>query len=107
MKAGLIKVSVLYPNGKDKNFNMDYYCTTHLPMVGKLIGDALVGAAVEKGLAGGAPGSQPSFVAMGNMYFNSIEDFENSFGPNAEKIMGDLPNFTNIEPIIQISEVMV
>ena len=27
--------------------------------------------------------------------------------PCAHKIMADLPNFTNIEPIIQISEVMI
>jgi uncharacterized protein (TIGR02118 family) len=44
---------------------------------------------------------------MGNLYFDSMEDFGNSFGPNADEIMADLPNFTNIEPIIQISEVMV
>jgi hypothetical protein len=36
-----------------------------------------------------------------------MDSFQNSFGPNAEKIMGDLPNFTNIEPIVQVSEVMI
>ena len=41
------------------------------------------------------------------LYFNSMEEFENSFGPNADKIMADLPNFTNIEPTIQVSEVMI
>ncbi|HAP68476.1 MAG TPA: EthD family reductase, partial [Flavobacteriales bacterium] len=43
----------------------------------------------------------------GNLYFENLEAFQNSFGPNAEKIMGDLPNFTNIEPVIQIAEVVV
>lgn len=106
MKKGMTKVSVLYPNGEGKNFDMDYYCNTHIPLVGKLLGDALKSATVEKGLAGGAPGSNAPFAGMGNMYFDSVEDFGNAFGPNAEEIMGDLPNFTNIEPIIQISEVM-
>lgn len=41
------------------------------------------------------------------MYFDTIEDFGNAFGPNTEKIMGDLPNFTNIQPTVQISEVMI
>jgi hypothetical protein len=36
-----------------------------------------------------------------------MESFEKSFGPNAEKIMADIPNFTNSEPTIQISEVMI
>lgn len=107
MKKGMTKVSVLYPNGEGKTFNMDYYCNTHLPLVGGLLGDALKGATVEQGLGSAAPGSPAPFVAMGNMYFETVEDFGNSFGPNAEKIMGDLPNFTNIEPIIQISEVLI
>ena len=46
------------------------------------------------------------FASVGTMHFDSVEDFGNTFGPHAAKIMGDLPNFTNIEPIVQISEVM-
>ena len=57
MKKGMTKVSVLYPNGENKTFDMNYYCNTHLPMVSKLLGDALKGATVEKGLGGAAPGS--------------------------------------------------
>ena len=107
MKKGMIKVSVLYPNGEGKSFDMDYYCDKHVPMVGGLLGDAVKGATVEKGLGGGAPDSPAAYAAMGNLYFSSMEEFGSSFGPNAEKIMADLPNFTNIEPTIQISEVMM
>ena len=107
MNKGMIKVSVLYPNGEGKKFDMDYYCNTHVPMVGALLGDAVKGATVEKGLGGGAPDSPAAYAAMGNLYFNSMEEFGSSFGPNADKIMADLPNFTNIEPTIQISEVMI
>jgi hypothetical protein len=32
-----------------------------------------------------------------------MESFEHSFA-NAEKIMADLPNFTNVQPQVQISE---
>ncbi|MFT4762075.1 MAG: hypothetical protein ACI9XO_004565 [Paraglaciecola sp.] len=107
MKKGMIKVSVLYPNGEGKSFDMDYYCNKHIPLVGGLLGDAAKGVTVEKGLGGGTPDSPATYSAMGNLYFDSMEDFGNSFGPNADEIMADLPNFTNIEPIIQISEVMV
>ena len=106
MKKGMTKVSVIYPNGPGKTFDMDYYCNTHLPLVGNLLGDSLKGATVEKGLGGATPGSTAPFAGMGNMYFDSVEDFGKAFGPNAEKIMSDLPNFTNIEPIVQVSEVM-
>ncbi len=103
----MIKVSVLYPNGEGKTFDMDYYVSKHIPMVKELLGDSLKGATVEKGLGGGAPGSPAPFAGMGNMYFDSAEDFGKAFGPHAEKIMGDLPNFTNIEPEMQVSEVLI
>jgi uncharacterized protein (TIGR02118 family) len=107
MKEGMIKVSVLYPNGEGKSFDMDYYCSKHVPMVGGLLGDAVKAATVEKGRGGAAPGTPAEYAAMGNLYFDSMESFENSFGPAADQIMGDLPNFTNIEPVVQVSEVMI
>ena len=107
MKSGMIKLSVMYPKGEGKTFDMNYYLNTHIPLVGKLLGDAIKGATVEEGIAGGAPGTDASYAAMGNIYFESLESFQNSFGPNAPKILADLPNFTNTEPTVQISKVLV
>ena len=76
-------------------------------MVAELLGNVVIGATVEKGIAGGEPNSSASYQAMGNLYFESVEAFQNSVEPNADKIMEDIPNYTNIEPIIQISEVMI
>mgnify|MGYP001812605126 CR=1 FL=1 len=103
----MIKVSVMYPNSEGANFDIDYYCNTHIPMVGELLGDALKGGAVDSGLAGGAPGEAAPFIAMGHITFESVEAFQDSFGPNAEKIMADLANFTNVQPQIQISEIKI
>ena len=44
---------------------------------------------------------------MGNMYFGSMELFEKSFGPNAATIMADAPNYTNAEPTVLVSEVVI
>ena len=85
---------------------MNYYLNTHIPLVANLLGDAVKGATVEQGLGGPVPNSPATFAAMGNIYFDSMESFQNSFGPNAPKILADLPNFTNAEPVVQISEVM-
>jgi len=71
----MTKVSVLYPNGEGKTFDMDYYCSTHLPMVSGLLGDFLKGATVEKGIGGSAPESTAPYAGMGNMYFDYAEDF--------------------------------
>ena len=47
----------------------------------------------------------PTYAAMGHLYFNSIAEFQSAFGPHAQAIMADIPNYTNSQPVIQISEV--
>ena len=103
----MIKLSVMYPKEEGTTFNMDYYLNTHIPLVGKLLGNAVKGATVEEGLGGPVPNSPATFAAMGNLYFESIESFQNSFGSNAPEILADIPNFTNTEPTVQISKVLV
>lgn len=103
----MIKVSVLYPSGDAIQFDMAYYLDKHIPLVKKLLGDACKKVSVEKGLAGVEPGSGPAYVTMGHLYFDSTQDFTTAFSPHADIIVGDIKNFTNSVPIIQISEVLL
>jgi uncharacterized protein (TIGR02118 family) len=63
------------------------------------------GIAVEQGLGGAEPGSPAAYSAMGHLLLDSVEAFQTAFGPHAETIMGDIPNYTNSTPTIQISEI--
>lgn len=101
----MVKVSVLYPNSETTKFDMDYYLAHHIPLVQKLLGAALLGVFVEQGLSGAQAGSSPAYVAMGHLMFDSVEEYQASFGPHAPAIVGDIPNYTNSQPTIQISEV--
>ena len=101
----MIKVSVFYPAGETTKFDMKYYCTSHMPMVQQKLGAACKSVAVEEGLGGGAPGAPPAYAALGHLYFDSVDAFQTAFAPHAETIMADVPNYTNVQPIIQISEV--
>ena len=103
----MIKVSVLYPNNEGSKFDMSYYCKSHMPMVQQKLGKSCKSVAVEQGVSGAAAGSRPDFVAMGHLYFDSISAFQTAFGPHMAEIMADIPNYTDIEPTIQISEVML
>ena len=103
----MIKVSVFYPNNEGSRFDMNYYCNSHVPMVRQKLGTACKGLAVEHGLTGASPESRPAFIAMGHLYFDSATDFQAAFGPHAEAIMTDIPNYTDIRPTIQISEVKI
>jgi uncharacterized protein (TIGR02118 family) len=101
----MIKVSVLYPYTAGAKFDMTYYLEEHMPLVGRKLGSACKGMTVEKGVAGGAPGTPPTYAVMANLSFDSVETFQAAFTPHAEAIMGDIPNYTPIQPVIQISEV--
>jgi uncharacterized protein (TIGR02118 family) len=103
----MIKVSVLYPNHEGSKFDMTYYCENHIPMVQQKLGTACKGVAVEQGLSGAAPGSRAAYAAMGHLYFDSAEAFQTAFAPHAAAIMADIPNYTDLQPTIQISEVKI
>jgi uncharacterized protein (TIGR02118 family) len=105
-REGMIKVTILYPNGDGKTFDMDYYANVHMPMVANLLGDSLRLFEIDRGLAGRTPDEPIPFLAIGYLYFDQLSAFQNSFGPNAEAIRGDIPNYTNIQPVLQISEVL-
>ena len=103
----MIKVSVMYPNTPGAKFNHDYYRDQHMPMVKAKLGAALKSYTVDKGLAGGAPGAPATYVAMCHLFCDSVETFQAGFGPHAKEIMADIPNYTDIAPVMQISEVVV
>jgi uncharacterized protein (TIGR02118 family) len=103
----MIKISVMYPNAPGVRFDHDYYRDRHMPMVKRLMGDTLRRYAVEKGVAGATPGAPPTYVALGHLYCDSVETFQAGFGPHAKEILGDVPNYTDAQPVLQINEVVV
>ena len=103
----MIKVSVMYPHKEGARFDHAYYRDKHMPLVKEKMGDACKFYTVDKGLAGGAPGAPPTYVGMCHIYADSVEAFQKGFGPYAKAIMADVPNYTDIAPVMQISEVVV
>lgn len=105
-EKGLTKVSVMYPFAEGKNFNMDYYETKHMPMVAGFLGSNLVKYTIEKGVASGIPNQPLPFMAIGTFYVKSLSDYQKAIGPNRDAIRADFANYTNISPVILVSEVV-
>ncbi|RPH66358.1 MAG: EthD family reductase [Burkholderiales bacterium] len=103
----MIKVNVMYPHQDGARFDHAYYRDKHMPMVMSKVGDVLRGYTVDKGVAGGAPGAPPIYIAKCALLFDSVEGFQGGMEKHGREIMADLPNFTDIAPVFQISEVMV
>jgi uncharacterized protein (TIGR02118 family) len=101
----MIRVSVMYPQGG--KFDADYYEKKHMPMVAEKIGAALLKWEFDKGVAGGQPGQPAPYVGVGHMYFNSVPEFMQAFAPHMGPILGDIPNYTDQTPTMQISEIVV
>lgn len=103
----MIKVSVMYPYTEGAKFDHDYYRDRHLPLLKTKMGKACLRYTIDKGLAGGAPGAPMPYVALCHIYCESLEAFQTGFGPHAAEIAADIPNYTALTPVVQISEVVV
>ena len=105
-EKGLIKVSIMYPFAEGKTFDMAYYETKHMPMVAGFLGSNLVYYTIEKGISSGIPNTPLPFMAIGTFYVKSLSDYQAAIAPNRDAIRSDFPNYTNISPVILVSEVV-
>ncbi len=85
---------------------MEYYETKHMPMVARFLGSNLVKYTIEKGIASGVPNQPLPFMAIGIFYIKSLSDYQTAIGPNIAAIRADFSNYTNITPVILVSEVI-
>jgi uncharacterized protein (TIGR02118 family) len=99
----MIRITVLYPNSEGAKFDMAYYTSKHMPMAKEKLGCRSIGA--DLGIAGGTPGSKPTYIAIGYLTFDSVADFEKGFAQNGTEVINDVPNYTNARPILQVSEI--
>ena len=103
----MIKVSVMYPNTPGARFDHAYYSDKHMPLLKTRMGDSCKYYTVDKGIAGGAPGTPATYIGMCHIFSDSVESFQSGFGPHAQEILADIANYTDLAPVMQISEMVV
>lgn len=103
----MFNISSLYPKQDGGTFDFDYYLNSHMPLSIELLSNApgFQGVSVETGIDIQSPPLPSSYFAMCHYYFDTLENFIAAFMPNAEQLQGDIPNYTNIDPVTQINEV--
>ncbi|WP_318344554.1 EthD family reductase [Flagellimonas baculiformis] len=102
---GMFKVTILYPNGEGSTFDMDYYETKHMPMVAGFLGDNLKFYEIDRGISGRTPNDKPPYAAVGYFYIDNIAEYGKAIAENRDAVVNDFKNYTNIQPIVQISEI--
>jgi uncharacterized protein (TIGR02118 family) len=94
----MIRLSVLYPTREDAVFDHDYYRDHHVPLALQTWG--LESAEIDKGIDG-------PYVAAVHFRFESAEAMTASMsGAGSGQVSADVANYTNITPVLQVSEVI-
>jgi len=101
----MIRVSILYPNNGE--FDMDYYLSKHMALVHKLLDSmGLIRTEVDQGIGTADPNAPAPYIAIGHMVFDSLENMQKALQDHDPDLAADVPNFTNIQPIFQISKML-
>jgi uncharacterized protein (TIGR02118 family) len=97
-------VTVAYPKTEHSTFDHAYYKAKHTPLVEKLWGHhGLRSVRVLRGT--GSLGGAADFEVITLLDFTSQEAFLGAAGAHADEVMGDIKNFTNVQPLVQFNEV--
>ncbi|MDQ3470644.1 MAG: EthD family reductase [Actinomycetota bacterium] len=92
----MVTVTVMYPRTDDVTFDMDYYKGRHFDLLRERLGDNLQRDEIHEVVDG-------PYVAYCQMYFDSMEGFGGPMAEHGAEIMGDVPNYTNVQPVMLIS----
>lgn len=105
VKAGVYKVSVLYPGGEGKTFDMKYYEEKHMPMVASYLGDNLLSYEINKAVSGRTAADAAPFMAVGSFHVKDIDAYHKAIAEHINEIVADFPKYTNVQPVVQISKI--
>lgn len=100
----MIEITILYPFAPGRRFDHDYYLTKHIPMALERLGPAVLEVTVTKGLTPGPPWPGPTYAAICRFLCESLEAYEQAVLPHLADLQGDLVNYSDCEPVIQIGE---
>ena len=105
----MFNIASIYPFTEGCRCDFDYYLEKHMPLSIERLSKAegFHSVRVERGLALEEANIPCSYVAMCHYYFDTVEHFMAAFMPHAQELQGDIQNYTDIQPIIQINEVAI
>lgn len=100
----MVLITVMYPAVSGSRFDMDYYLKKHMPLVSerwspKGLHDYVVLKGAETPDGGEAP-----YQVLAHLRFESGDAFKAAAAAHGEEIFGDIPNFTDTQPKVQIND---
>lgn len=103
----LAKVTSVYRSREDSRFDHEYYESAHARLTTQLLAPlGLVRFECDRTVSA-APLQPGSVVATSNAYFQSVANAQEALAKVGAQLAADLPNYTNIRPVLHVSEVLV
>jgi uncharacterized protein (TIGR02118 family) len=92
----------MYPSREGMRFDFDYYMSQHIPMVARLLGTTIE---VTKGI--GTPTGTPAPVLYAaRIRVRSLDEYQAAMTQHGAQIIGDIPNYTDVQPNVQVDEIL-
>lgn len=95
----MIRVTFLYPRTDESTFDMDYYTSTHMPMLAAALGDDCQSWGADKITSG-------PYEAIGWALVSSAEAFGAAMAEKGAEIRADVANYTNMRPDVVMGDVV-
>lgn len=99
-------VSVMYSLREGQTFDINYYLKSHIPLVQELFtASGLKSVQVLEGT--GSPAGQAAVKVIALLEFDSEKGFQDAIARHGNRVLGDIPNFTQAQPSIQFNQKLV
>ena len=101
----MVRITTTYRNIPDGRFDFEYYLDSHMALSQELLGEfGMKSYEIEKCLQTMA-GGQPDYVCVTHVDFEDKDRLLAGIERHGTTLQADFPNYTNIEPEVQICEV--
>jgi len=102
----MVVLSLFYPNQSSGQFDEDYYVNRHVPLVRERWGPmGLTDIRLLRGI-GTPDGALAPYRVVALVTFDSAEALSQALDSHRDEIFASIPRYTDIEPVIQISEAL-
>src|SRR5664279_1966470 len=102
----MFRVVIMYSKTVESHFDMNYYLNHHIPMVREIFKNmSLRKIEVDAGISNAFPDQPLLYASISYFYFGKIEDFQQGMATHGGEIIGDMHNYTNVQPLIQIDQI--
>lgn len=102
----MVRVGIPHPNKPVGRFDHECYARTHMKLVGERLRSlGLVSIEACRVASADDKAGTSAYTAMAHLAFRSEAALRASFAKHLEEMSADVSNYTNIEPLMMVTEI--